>query len=283
MKLYNIGKTKLIDFNLTGNIIPPSWYQHIKRENGKPYSIAIELLGDICFWYRPIEVRDEKTGVPEGHKKKFRADKLQRAYGAFADYYGYSKNQVRDALRHLEEMKLIDLDFRNIIVAGTEINNVLYIGLNVAKVKSITYTLSQKKQTGARKNQIAPPKESDTNTEDHPNNHPKDHTEEKNGAKPTPRKRDILLDHPAIKAHKDIIRLNVPIIFRQTVVDTVGDSPASLNKWKQVLRDWIGSGYNPRGIKNILDKFQGGKPKKENPEDGWKKYVEGEYSDFIEH
>ncbi len=109
---------------------------------------------------------------------------------------------------------------------------------------------------------------------------------EKKGAKPPKpkKKRDPLLDHPAIIAHKEIIRLHVPIIFREAVVNVVGDSPASLNKWKQTLRDWIGAGYNPKGIKNILDKFQGGSPKKnQDPEDGWKKYVEGEFGEFIEH
>ncbi len=112
-------------------------------------------------------------------------------------------------------------------------------------------------------------------------------TKDNNGAKPrTPKpkkKRDPLLDHPAIIAHKDIIRLNVPIIFREAVVNIVGDSPASLNKWKQTLRDWIGSGYNPKGIKNILDKFQGGSPKKKTKKSADRqRYTEGNFADMIE-
>lgn len=169
MKLYNVGKTKLIDFNLTGNIIPPSWYRHIKRGNGKPYSIAIELLGDIVWWYRPLEDRDEKTGEPTGMTKKFMADKLQRAYKDFALYYGYTKDQVRDALTCLEKLGLIDRDFRSIINKGTKSTNVLYIGLNIKKVKKISYTLSAKNQIGSQETiREAPPKEPDTNTGDHP-------------------------------------------------------------------------------------------------------------------
>ena len=127
------------------------------------------MLGDIVWWYRPIEARDEKTGESLPNRKKFMADKLQRAYKDFAGYYGYTKDQVRDALKHLEKMKLIDLDFRNKVFRGRKANNILYVGLNINKVKSISYTLSGKNQIASHETiGESPPKESDTNTVDHP-------------------------------------------------------------------------------------------------------------------
>ena len=43
---------------ISGNIIPQKWYRVILRDNGKPDLLAIILLSDIVYWYRPVEVRD---------------------------------------------------------------------------------------------------------------------------------------------------------------------------------------------------------------------------------
>lgn len=42
--------------NISGNIIPAVWYRTITKENGKPYLLAIVILADIVYWYRPSEV-----------------------------------------------------------------------------------------------------------------------------------------------------------------------------------------------------------------------------------
>ena len=39
--------------NISGNIIPAVWYRTITKENGKPYLLAIVILADIVYWYRP--------------------------------------------------------------------------------------------------------------------------------------------------------------------------------------------------------------------------------------
>ena len=46
--------------NITGNVTPPNWYKTILRDNGKPYLLAICILSEICYWYRPKEIRDEQ-------------------------------------------------------------------------------------------------------------------------------------------------------------------------------------------------------------------------------
>lgn len=126
--------------NFSGNIIPHTWYQSIMRKNGKPNLVAITILSDIVYWYRPIEIRDERTGQFLGWRKKFKADKLQRGYADFAKMYGVSKGQVKAAMDELEEQGIINREFRTIVMKnGRAANNVLYIGLNSDTLLDITY------------------------------------------------------------------------------------------------------------------------------------------------
>jgi uncharacterized protein YjbJ (UPF0337 family) len=170
MKGYDIGTNaaviKMASLHITGNIIDLKWFKHLKLENGKPDSVGILLLGDIVYWYRPIEVRDEETGLITGYRKKFAADKLQRSYGAFAEAYGYTKDQVKDALNRLEAKKVIDLDFRHPTINGQKLGNVLYIGLNVDRLAEISLPLPPLNGIGSKDEIPHPPAfKDDTNTE----------------------------------------------------------------------------------------------------------------------
>jgi uncharacterized protein YjbJ (UPF0337 family) len=170
MKGYDIGNNtaviKMASLHITGNIIDLKWFKHLKLDNGKPDSLGILLLGDIVYWYRPIEVRDEETGLVTGYRKKFAADKLQRSYGAFAEAYGYTKDQVKDALKRLEDAKVIDLDFRHPTVNGQKLGNVLYIGLNVDRLAEISLPLPPLNGIGSKEEIPHPPTfKDDTNTE----------------------------------------------------------------------------------------------------------------------
>ena len=49
--------------DLSGNMIPPSWYQQIKTDTGKTALLAINILADVVYWYRPTICRDEETGL----------------------------------------------------------------------------------------------------------------------------------------------------------------------------------------------------------------------------
>lgn len=57
--------------NISGNIIPAVWYRTITKENGKPYLLAIVILADIVYWYRPSEVRDQEPDIFLGGKRNF--------------------------------------------------------------------------------------------------------------------------------------------------------------------------------------------------------------------
>ncbi|EMF8444489.1 replication protein [Salmonella enterica subsp. enterica serovar Muenchen] len=114
--------------NLTGNVIPASWWRHITLPSGRPDQTAITLLAEIVYWYRPSEVRDEITGALVGYRKRFHGDKLQRSYQAFADQFGFSKREATDALKRLRDAGFITLELRTIQTSeGITLSNVLYV------------------------------------------------------------------------------------------------------------------------------------------------------------
>ena len=142
MKIHYSTGNKIVDtvgeMNLTGNIIPEAWYLTI-RKNGKPCPLAILLLADIVYWYRPTEQRDEMTQNVT-YRKKFRAeDYLQRSYDQITEKFGISKKQARDALITLEELGVVTRHFRTITVSGMRHSNVMYLELHPDVLKRLTY------------------------------------------------------------------------------------------------------------------------------------------------
>lgn len=159
--------------NITGNVIPMTWFQSVTRPNGKPDTLAIVLLSEFVYWYRPKEVRDENTGLVVGWRKKFHADKLQKSYTQLAEQFGYTKTQVRDACKRLEELGLITIEFRTLDVKGTKIANVMFVELVPARIKEITFTYAEQDTPQGHENSThhagnsegAVEKNPDTNTE----------------------------------------------------------------------------------------------------------------------
>lgn len=127
------------EMNFSGNIIPPIWFSTIVNENDKPYLLAIMILSEIVYWYRPVEVRDEETGDFLGYRTKFKKDLLQKSYQSLADYYHVSKRQVTAAVVHLEKIGVIKRVFREVSKNGKVYNNVLFIQLNPDKLRELTY------------------------------------------------------------------------------------------------------------------------------------------------
>lgn len=149
----------MAEINITGNIIPQEWYKHVVRKNGKPHLLAITILGDIVYWYRPTEVRDEVTGHTTGWKKKFRDDLLQKSYKAYSNLYGESRDSVKAAFDVLEDLGVIKRYFRDIVHSdGTESNNVMYIELFPEKVKAITFGINEAEGEYPKNGTIPPQK-----------------------------------------------------------------------------------------------------------------------------
>ncbi|ENR7431028.1 replication protein, partial [Salmonella enterica] len=125
--------------NLTGNVIPASWWRHITLPSGRPDQTAITLLAEIVYWYRPVEVRNETTGELVGYRKRFRGDKLQRSYQAFAEQFGFGKRETADALKRLRDAGLITLELRTIeALDGVKCSNVLFVEVRPGAIAAIT-------------------------------------------------------------------------------------------------------------------------------------------------
>ena len=136
-QIYQLGQ-----LHLEGNIVPPSWYQHLKYPSGKPYHIAITLLSEIVYWFRPRMVRDEHTGEFTGWAKRFRGDGIQRSYAAWGAPFGFTKREAADAMKYLVAEGLITTDIRDVTLPdGTLRPNVVVVtGVNPARLTAITYT-----------------------------------------------------------------------------------------------------------------------------------------------
>lgn len=138
MKTYDIQPQEQNLFNqmkairFAGNVVPLSWYKKLQYESEqrpKPHLLAITLLADFCYWYRPVtDQRDEITGQPLPDTKRFAADLLQRSYADMAEMYGCTERQAREAVVFLEERGLVKRHLRTVkTVGGVLANNVLYI------------------------------------------------------------------------------------------------------------------------------------------------------------
>lgn len=122
------------DIAITGNVIPHHWYQALtfapdKKGRRRPNHVAVTLLADIVYWYRPVEVRCEHTGQFLRYDKKFKADFLQRSKEAFAVAFGFTKREVGDALKFLEDKGLIKRHYRTVLVGDVRASNILFIEL----------------------------------------------------------------------------------------------------------------------------------------------------------
>ncbi len=134
---------KMLQLGLSGNIIPNSWYKTIKYESGKPNLVAITLLSDIVYWYRPQEKRDELTGETIGFCKRFHSDLLQRSYSDLEEHFGLTRKQLVDAFRLLEDLGVAKRVFRNLNIRGTKVSNVMFIELNPDRLIELTYDVEE--------------------------------------------------------------------------------------------------------------------------------------------
>ncbi|MBG9842163.1 MULTISPECIES: DnaD domain-containing protein [Bacillus cereus group] len=112
--------------NFRGNVIDHGWFKTLTLDNGKPNMVAISILGEVVYWYKPTEVRDEHSNNVR-YKQKFKADTLQKSYQQFADSFGFTKRQVKDACDYLKDRRLVRIEFRTVFVNGTRCNNIMFI------------------------------------------------------------------------------------------------------------------------------------------------------------
>lgn len=125
--------------NITGNIIPEAWFSTIVNEKGNVNFIAINILADLVYWYRPSEIRDEHTNSVT-YKKKFNADDfVQRSYKQICSKFNISEKQAREALKLLESLGVAKRHFRTINTSMGSCSNVMYLELIPSVLAALTF------------------------------------------------------------------------------------------------------------------------------------------------
>ncbi|MBA3948268.1 MAG: hypothetical protein H0X37_27430, partial [Herpetosiphonaceae bacterium] len=128
------------ELHLDGNILPHEWFRHLRYPNGKPHTVAMIILSEIVYWYRPRIEKDEQTGRVLGYYKRFKGDTLQRSQPSFAEQFGFTLPQVRLAMDFLEEHAgVIRTELRDVITRGGQrLSNVLFIEVVPERLRAIT-------------------------------------------------------------------------------------------------------------------------------------------------
>ena len=153
----NKAVDEMLEISFEGNITPQAWYRTILRDTGKPHLLAITILADIVYWYRPSIVRDEPTGQLIGIRKKFKSDALQKSYRAYSDLYGESKRSVKQAFDTLESIGVIRREFRDMRDESDNVLavNIMYIHLNVDVLRALTFPQDVYSVSTGQKDRVA--------------------------------------------------------------------------------------------------------------------------------
>ena len=130
---------RMANIAITGNVVPQTWYRTILRETGKPHLLAIMILSDLVYWYRPKEVRDEVTGHIRGYEKKFSGDFVQKTYEKYAELYGQDRKSIKRAFDLLVDLGVVKRFFRTIKTDSAPLTNVMFLDLDVKKLHELTY------------------------------------------------------------------------------------------------------------------------------------------------
>ena len=123
----------------TGNVIPERWYKTVVSSKGRVNLLAVNLLGEIVYWYKPTEVRDERSGDMTWVKKFADEEYLQKSYAQICEKYNVRTKQAREALIVLETLGVVKRHFRTIETEMGKCPNVMYIELIPEALYKLTY------------------------------------------------------------------------------------------------------------------------------------------------
>ena len=172
VKDYGTGKMspmveKIGQLHFDGNITPHCWYQSplLQNDKGKPNLVAITLLADLVYWYRPTVVRDEVSGQEVGRRQKFSADKLQKNYEKWGAGFGLTKRQVEDAMAYLKAKGLVTVEVRAVVSEYGTFPNCAFIEPVFDAIQEMTFPSPEKTGDRPRKNGVNVPKKRGTSPE----------------------------------------------------------------------------------------------------------------------
>ena len=124
--------------HLEGNMLPHEWFNHIKLPSGKTDLAGIIILAEIVYWYRPVKTIDEESGKQVILRKKFKSDMFQSAIGYYEEKFGLTEDQVRKALKRLEDGGFITRQYRDVVQRGMKMTNVTFVEPVPARILEIT-------------------------------------------------------------------------------------------------------------------------------------------------
>lgn len=119
-----------------GHVVPSMWYKRLKFPSGLVHLPAIIILAEICWWYTPIEIKDNDTNEVIGLKCKFEGNKLRKSYKSF-ESLGLTKKQIVAACEFLQKENIIFLEAKTANIDGINRSNQLFIGINPIKIKEL--------------------------------------------------------------------------------------------------------------------------------------------------
>lgn len=137
----NIIVDQVGQMGITGNVVNPNWNYYVTNESGKTNYLAVQILAEIVYWYRPSIKENKTTGIPE-FEKKFKHEKyLQRSYYQLEENYNCSKKQAQDALKILFRIGVVIQHLTDGIHGG----NVMYLELVPDVLRKISTDVTEKR------------------------------------------------------------------------------------------------------------------------------------------
>jgi hypothetical protein len=72
------------------------------------------------------------------------------------------------------------------------------------------------------------------------------------------RKREPSLGHPSLAGFKRMTGFHVRRSWRENVIAEVGEDPERVKRWVNLVKSWVGRGFNPNNVAGMLDAFKKG-------------------------
>lgn len=147
----------LKNINIEGNVIPLHWFQIIGEVNRygqfKANLLAVNIMAEIVYWYRPVTERNQQTGFYDIIRMKFSGDKYQFSYRHIKVKFGASKKAAKAACDLLVKLEAIDREFRHETIKGIKYGNVMHIEPRLEWLKA--NTIPPKTDTGVAAKKVA--------------------------------------------------------------------------------------------------------------------------------
>jgi DNA-binding transcriptional ArsR family regulator len=118
---------------LTGTLIPAAWHNNLVDQRGMPLYLAMFVLGELVYWHRASIDTDPQTGESM-LSKRFQADLYQVNRGHLANKFNVSKKAISTTLTVLENLGLIERDYRDPVYNHRKYRKCVFLMLNLERL-----------------------------------------------------------------------------------------------------------------------------------------------------